>query len=248
MKKILLSSLLVFACFFKNNAQSIQLLDTTGASGGQGSVAQPTKTYMVDTSALYDVMFNVKNTTSSAITVKLKKYLISNLGGDNITFCIGVNCYGSGTTLSAPVTISANSLMTNGGLLTDFTASNSPNTAKVIYTIFNTANPNDSASVVLNYDVTAATGIKQNAGNYSISNIAPNPASSYASVTHDLNNNQPASIKIYNMLGALVKTVPLETYTNNTKIDINSLEEGIYIYSVNVGGKAVKTSRLVVSR
>jgi len=50
------------------------------------------------------------------------------------------------------------------------------------------------------------------------------------------------------MLGTLVKTVSLETYSNNTKIDITSLEEGIYFYSVIVGEKPIKTSRLVVSR
>jgi hypothetical protein len=42
--------------------------------------------------------------------------------------------------------------------------------------------------------------------------------------------------------------VSLEAYSNSTKIDIASLEEGIYFYSVVVGGKAIKTSRLVVSR
>jgi hypothetical protein len=165
-----------------------------------------------------------------------------------ITFCIGVNCYPATTTLSAAVPVPSNTILANG-FLTDFTAVNTPNTAKVMYTVFNSSTPNDSISVTINYNVTATTGIKQFASNYSISNIAPNPASSDISLTYNISNaNQTATVKIYNMLGTLVKTVPLETYTNNTKIDINSLEEGIYIYSVIVGDKAIKTSRLVVSR
>jgi hypothetical protein len=248
MKKHLLIASIALTGLLKSNAQSFQVLDTTGASGGTGSVAQHTYNFTVDTSASGDFQFNLKNTTSSSISIKVKKRVISNSGSDVITFCLGSNCYASTTTLSPAVPISANSFL-SGGFLTDFTATNVPNTASVVYTVFNSATPSDSISTTINYNVTATTGIKQFANNYSISNIAPNPASSFVSVTYDLNNvNLPASVKIYNMLGALVKTVPLETYTNNTKIDINSLEEGIYVYSVVVGGKAIKTSRLVVAR
>jgi hypothetical protein len=248
MKKYLFALSIIVTCLFKSNAQSFQLLDTTGAHGGVGSVAQSSYTLTVDTSASGDFMFNVKNLTSSSISIKVKKYLISNPSSDVITFCIGVNCYPATTTLSAAVPVPSNTILANG-FLTDFTAVNTPNTAKVMYTVFNSSTPNDSISVTINYNVTATTGIKQFASNYSISNIAPNPASSDISLTYNISNaNQTATVKIYNMLGTLVKTVPLETYTNNTKIDINSLEEGIYIYSVIVGDKAIKTSRLVVSR
>lgn len=250
MKKnlFLTSILLVVVGLFKINAQSFHLLDTTGAAGGAGSVAQAAYNFTVDTSASGSFQFNVKNLTSSPITIKVKKRLISNSGGDAITFCVGVNCYPPSVTLSGAVSVPANSLLSSG-FLTDFTATNTPNTASVVYTIFNTATPSDSISTTLNYNVSNTAGIKQISNNYSISNIAPNPASSVASVTYDLNNTGlSASIKIYNMLGTLVKTVPLETYTNNTKIDINALEEGIYIYSVVVGGKAIKTNRLIVAR
>ena len=248
MKKSLFIVSIFIASLLKINAQSFQLLDTTGASGGAGSTAQATYNLTVDTSAAYDFMLNLKNATSSAITIKVKKRIISNTSGDIITFCIGVNCYPATTTLSAAVSVPANSLLGNG-FLTDFTAVNTPNTASVLYTIYNTATPSDSIATRINYNVTATTGIKQFANNYYVSDVAPNPASSTVSFSYDLNNiNQSASVKIYNMLGSLVKTVPLETYSNNTKIDVNSLEEGIYVYSVVVGGKAVKTSRLVVAR
>ena len=250
MKKHLFIASIILTCLFdlKSNAQSFQLLDTTGAQhGGAGSVAQTTYNFTVDTSASGSFLFNIKNLTSSAITIKIKKRVISNSGIDAISFCVGTTCYTPLTTISGAVSIPANSLL-GSGFLTDFTATNTPNTASVVYTIINTANT-DSVYAFINYNVSNTAGIKQIANNYSISNIAPNPASSDISLSYDLKNStQSASIKIYNMLGALVKTVPLETYTNNTKIDINSLEEGIYIYSVVIGGKAIKTNRLVVSR
>jgi hypothetical protein len=252
MKKNLLILSILLVSFYKSKSQSIQLLDTTGGAMNQ---AQSSYTFWVDNDSACNYMFAVKNLTSSQLTIKVKKHVISNVGSNSITFCIGSLCYGATTTLSGSVTIPANSFIppvhpTPGtfGLSTEFAAMVASGTAQVMYTIFNANNVNDSVSVTINYNLTAA-GIKSIATNYFVSNISPNPANTNVSVNYDLKNTlQPASIKIYNMLGTLVKTVSLETYSNNTKIDITSLEEGIYFYSVIVGEKPIKTSRLVVSR
>lgn len=251
MKKYLFALSILCVSFLKTNAQTVQLLDTTG---GALNIAQPSYTFWVDKDSAANFMFNVRNTSSSAVSVYVKKYVISNAGGNLTTFCIGSLCYGSSTTQSGNVSIAANTTIPPAhatgtfGLSTDFDAFASSGTAQVMYTLFNAANVNDSVSVIMNYNLTIA-GIKSVVNNYSVSNVSPNPASNNVSINYDLkNSSQPASIKIYNMLGTLVKTVSLETYTNSTKIDITSLEEGMYFYSVVVGGKTVKTSRLVVSR
>jgi hypothetical protein len=252
MKKQLFALTILCLSLLKVGAQTIQLLDTTG---GNLNVAQTSYTFTVANGNAANFMFNVKNTSSSSINVFVKKYVISNPGGNLTTFCIGSLCYGSSTTQSGSVTIGANSTIPPAhatgtfGLSTDFDAFASTGSAQVMYTIFNAANTSDSVSVVLNYNLTAAAGIESINTNYHVSNVSPNPASNNISLNYDLKNtSQLASIKIYNMLGTLVKTVALETYTNNAKIDITSLEEGMYFYSVVVGGKTVKTSRLVVSR
>jgi hypothetical protein len=249
MKKFTLTLFTLITVFVNSKAQNFQLLDTTGASGGSGSVAQTTYNFNVDTSASGSFMFNVHNPTSSSVTIKVKKYLIFNAGGDVTSFCIGTNCYGSSTTLSGAVSIPANSNL-GSGFLTDFVASNTNNTARVVYTIFDTTTPSDSITTIINYNVSSSiTGIKQITSTYNVSNIAPNPANNSISLAYDLKNtNQPASVKIYNMLGTLVKTSSLETYSNATKIDIASFEEGMYFYSVTIGSKVIKTGRLVVAR
>ena len=246
-KGILILGIIAFG-FLKTMAQSFQILDTTGAHGGNGVLAQTTYNFTVDTSNAYGYMFNVKNTTSSAITVKVKKRLISNAGNDIITFCVGVNCYPATTTLSAAVAVSANQTLANG-FLTDFTASNVANTAKVIYTIYNANATNDSVTVTINYNILAIAGIKTYQTAYNVSNISPNPASNSVSIAYDFkNSNQAATLKIYNMLGALVKTVTMDASDNTVKADVSSLDEGAYFYSVILGGKVVKTSRLIISR
>src|ERR1700739_3038233 len=205
-KSLLITSIFVLLFFAKSKSQSFQLLDTTGALGGTGSPAQAIYNFTVDTSATFDVMFNVKNITSSSISVKIKKRVISsNPDTSTITFCVGINCYPATTTLSPAVSIPANSLLSNG-LTTDFSSKKMFHTYSVVYTIFNTSTPSDSISTTINYNVTNTAGIKQIVNNYYISNIAPNPASSDISLSYDLKTvNQPASIKIYNMLGTLVK-------------------------------------------
>jgi hypothetical protein len=256
MKKYILAFSILVSGLLKLEAQSLQLLDTT-----TNAVAATSYTFTVDTAAGMSFGFTLKNLTSSAVTFKVKKEVISNASGFGISFCTGTNCYTPATNLSSAITIAANGTLPTPhstpvtyGLTTDFNAAaftGSPTgSAQVLYTLFNTANTSDSVSVVIYYNVSAAaTGIKQFAANYSVSNIAPNPASTNVSLSYDLKNtSQPATLKIYNMLGAVVKTVSLETYNNNTKVDVSSLEEGMYFYSVLVGGKAIKTSRLIVSR
>ncbi|HXU26632.1 MAG TPA: T9SS type A sorting domain-containing protein [Bacteroidia bacterium] len=245
-KNIYAIILLTIGAFFTVKAQSIQIIDTSGTP----SIAQASYTISVDADSSNARLFWVKNVTSSPINIQLKSYVVSNLGGDLISYCIGTQCHSAGQPATANTPIPANGTLTNDGLLLDFTDFVGSGYSQVLYTLFNPAHPTtDSVSIMITYKITNIAGIKLNTPSYNISNISPNPASNNVSLNYDLKNTlQPASVKIYNMLGTLVKTASLETYSSNTKIDITSLEEGMYFYSVVVGGKTVKTSRLVVSR
>ena len=248
-KNIYAIILFTVGAFFTAKSQSIQIIDTAGSK----SVAQPSYTINVDADSSNSVIFWVKNTTAASINIKLKSYSSYNVDSVSISYCIGTQCHSAGQPAVTNIPIPANDTLKNTGntgLLLDFTDYAVQGSAKALYTLYNASNPNDSSSIMITYKiVSATTGIKQNVNNYNVSNIAPNPASSNVSLSYDLkNNSQPATIKIYNMLGTLVKTTPLETYSTNTKMDITSLEEGMYFYSVTVGSKVVKTSRLVVAR
>ena len=245
MKKFLLALSVLSTCFYTGKAQSIQILDTAHATI---SVAPLSYTFNVDVDSSLDVLFWVKNTTASQINIQLKSYVLANPGSDIISYCIGTQCHNAGQNVTVNTPIAPNGTLTANGLLTEFTAFNA-GASQVLYTLFNPLNTKDSVSVKVYYNITAAAGIKQFANNYTVSNMAPNPASNNVTLNYDLKgSSQAATLKIYNMLGTAVKTVALESYNNSSKIDISSLEEGMYFYSVLVGGKAIKTSRLVVSR
>ena len=244
MKKAILLLSIFCIGFFYGKAQHIQILDTTGAP----AVAQPSYTIAVDADSANARLFWVKNNSSSAINIQLKSYVISNVGGDLISYCIGTQCHTAGQPTTVNTLIAASGTLTSNGLLLDFQDFAGQGYSQVMYTLFNSAQSSDSTSITITYKINA-TGIKQVSTNYNVSNISPNPASTSAVINHDLKGtSQSAMVKIYNMLGTLVKTMPIDSYNNSTKIDITSLEEGIYFYSVIVGGKAIKTSRLVVSR
>ena len=237
--------LLTIGAFFTAKSQSIQVIDTSGTP----SVAQPSYTISVDADSSNARLFWVKNVTSSPVNIQLKSYVISNLGSDLISYCIGTQCHSAGQPATANTTIPANGTLTSNGLLLDFTDFVGSGYSQVLYTLFNSAHPtSDSVSIMITYKI-ITTGIKLNTPNYVTSNLSPNPANTSVSLNYDLKNtSHSSSVKIYNMLGTLVKTVSLDTYSNNTKIDITSLEDGMYLYSVVVGGNVIKTSRLVVSK
>ncbi|MHB8259954.1 MAG: T9SS type A sorting domain-containing protein [Bacteroidia bacterium] len=238
MKKQLFTLSIVVACFCKSNAQSFQLIDTTGG------VAQSSYTFWVDTSSAYSYTFNIKNVTSSSISIKVKKYVISNSALDAISFCVGTNCYPPSTTLSAAVSIATNSVTT---LLTDFTSVNTPNTAQVRYTVFNTNTLSDSISVTINYNVTLAAGIKQLGMMNDEVKIYPNPSNGLFNLSvSQFDNNKTTSIEIYNTIGECVHRQIITS--TNCQIDVADLAEGIYMYSVLVGGEAIKTNRIIISR
>ncbi|MBS1646525.1 MAG: T9SS type A sorting domain-containing protein [Bacteroidetes bacterium] len=244
MKKNIFTFSLLIAGFLGANAQtSMTLVDTA-----THAMAQPSYTVSVVASGGDSRLFYIKNNLSTPLSVQGTSTVVANPGSDIIQYCIGGQCHNAGQTMPATI-IPGNGTLTTNGLLLDFTDFGGVGKdAAVSYNIFNSSNPHDAVTISILYHIVAATGIKQNTVDYNISNAAPNPASSSISITHDLKNTQGATLKIYNMLGTLVKTNSLESYNTSTKIDVSSLEEGIYFYSVNIDGKPIKTSRLIIAR
>ena len=249
MKKNIYAIIFSIAAFFTINAQSIQLLDT---AGGNLNTAQASYTFTVGEYNSYGIIFYVKNATSSPINIQGKSYIISNPGGiDGLQYCIGTQCHNTGQPVTINTSIPANGTLTSNGLLLDFTDySGVGYDPTVSYTLFKAGGAaSDSVNITVTYHVASITGIKQNSDNVNNVSVYPNPTTNNISVAYDLKNNtQQATLKIYNTLGTLVKTTTLENYTTNKKIDVSSLDEGVYFYSISVDGKTVKTSRLVVSR
>lgn len=92
---------------------------------------------------------------------------------------------------------------------------------------------------VANVNATA-TGLQQN---------IPNPADDRTTINYSMASTGSAKLRVVNLLGEIVfeETVLAQTGANSWKMDTSMLENGLYLYSIEAGGKKL-TKRMVVNR
>lgn len=75
---------------------------------------------------------------------------------------------------------------------------------------------------------------------FSLNDIAPNPASEFAVVTYNLDNDAYVTVNLHNAMGQMVKTIfegSSNLGLNTHNVLTNDLPAGAYYYSINVNGK-----------
>lgn len=244
MKKLLLASLpMLFAAGLSAQA-SFSIVDNNMNAVANGS----TVVYYVDQATSLETHdFEVMNTTSNSITAKVRKTIMQQQSGQTFYFCTDQNCYTPTTTLSANVPMTGSDAF---ALITDFTPANMTGISTVRYSVFNTSNPSDSVYFFIEYHV-SPTGVNNlSAVKANIGAPMPNPANAVFNMNYNLGSSfgtGEAKLVIYNMLGAVVKTQTLEDAQGTVRVDVATLEGGVYFTSLEVNGKQLSTKRLVVT-
>ncbi|MCK4358190.1 MAG: T9SS type A sorting domain-containing protein [Candidatus Cloacimonetes bacterium] len=86
---------------------------------------------------------------------------------------------------------------------------------------------------------------------------SPNPANFSTTISFTINKSTFAEVSIYNILGELVKTLPMVVTTEDEKATVywngkdengKVVKDGIYLYQLNVDGKPYKTNKLILLR
>ncbi|CAN5863564.1 hypothetical protein BH11BAC7_BH11BAC7_21720 [soil metagenome] len=242
MKKQLLTIALGTFLSLAASAQNYSIIDSLG-----NDLSGTTVSYNVANNALDSKIFTVNNLTGNTVTVKVKKTTVYlNDPGSTVYFCTGTNCYSPTQTLSLNVTM-------NGGgnvvLTCDHFPNNTAGITQVRYTVINQSNANDTASFTINYNA-LPTGIATHTlVKSSISNPAPNPASAMFSVNYNMGSANPKGAKmvVYNLLGDRVMESAVEEMEGVVKMDVSSLDQGVYFCSLESDGKILSTRRLVVT-
>jgi len=254
MKKSLLIIASVALASFVNAQSSFQITELNSGNPAMNHYVHNTDTTNMNSPMELDE-FKIKNVSSSSKKVCIKKIILNNAGGSgahNMYYCFNLNCYTPFVYYSY-ATIAAGSALPSGsgldyGLRAEFDANMYVANSVVRYSIYDSLNHADSLNITISYNVSGVSGIKNNT-NVFVSNVAPNPATNVVNFTYELGSaNTDASIKIYNTLGNLVKTISLNPALKNTQVDVSTLEEGFYFYSVVANGKAISTKRLVIAR
>lgn len=247
MKKLLLS-LSLLGLFGSASAQMTMVLtDSAGNVVTNGS----TVNFTVSCSALDTRFWHFTNAGGSQINVKVKKTtMVLNDPGATVYFCTGTNCYSPAQTLSLNVALAG-----SGGtelLTTDHYPNSVAGVTTVRYTIVNQANVLDTAYFIINYTAVCSPGGINSASivKPSISNPAPNPASSVFAINYKFGSttNAGAKMVIYNMLGARVMETEVEGLEGTLKMDVSRLDQGVYFCSLESDGKTLATRRLVVAQ
>ncbi|MCD6068192.1 MAG: Secretion system C-terminal sorting domain [Bacteroidetes bacterium] len=201
--------------------------------------------------------FDIHNNSGSPITVRSKRYLITNTSGQEPYYCFGTLCfsYTSNAFYSPTHTsvIAAGGSIPNGqgtyGLAPYFDDFMTYGVSKALYVIYDVNNVNDSVAVEITYEVNAVGLSKIDAKNFNMSNPMPNPSANAVSVKYNFNAlPKTSSIKVYNMVGVMVKEIKVEGVEGKAQFDVSNLTDGVYFYSLTVNDKVVSTKRLIVSK
>ena len=191
----------------------------------------------------------VTNNSSEAMNIKVSRERLSLQDGTN-SFFQWVKPYPPTTTVSLQY-----KLIKSGekSAPDDFSGHYLPNNvlgnSYIKYTFFNMDNESQSVSVIVKFMATP-TGIAEEAmANGTVSEIYPNPASSFITLDYQLTNKVNTSeVKIFNLMGSEVKSASLENNGSKLRLDISELKSGIYFYSILINNDVYQTKKLVVQR
>ncbi len=75
--------------------------------------------------------------------------------------------------------------------------------------------------------------------------IAPNPSKGRISITGD-NVTNLESVKVYNILGSLVKDLQVNTTESTLNLDLSALNKGIYLVKLNTKNGETTTQKLII--
>lgn len=244
MKKVILLSLIAIATLRNGVAQEIKISRggtdyTNGTIEAWFDIAD-----YPGTSAFTFNGFIVKNTGSTAKSIRMIRQEVSVLSGTSNYFCWEA-CYSPNTDTSTGNVI----LNPNGefaDMFLDYAPSGQTGISTIRYLLQNVANSNDTASMLVHYNATP-TSLNELSATPMLSAVFPNPASNQVAINYNISQTQ-STIEIKNLLGQVQRVLPVVAGSKNINISVADMPEGIYFVTLKSGGNIIDTKRLMISR
>lgn len=193
--------------------------------------------------------WDVLNTSSSAVSVKLSRELIQEIDGSRNNFCWGVQCYGFGTDVSPqPAIIEPGA--TESTFHGYYEHQGNLGTTEIKYCFFDEFDDSDEVCITTTFRIEEEIiGVEEFEIKNELGNVSPNPMVGLSSFSYQFNNHSNNNrVVIYNLIGAVVKEFPLIASQGVVILNGQDFETGIYLYSLIVDGQKVSTKRLVVAK
>lgn len=188
------------------------------------------------------------NTTEKPLTLVIKK-IGSNLGGTQKNyFCLDKTCLDQRVEdflirLEPRQTISALEIALEAGLANGISS--------LKYMVFNRYNSAETVELDLNFSVEERSGKADifTHPHIILRDVYPNPVVDFAFVDYDVINDEvEAKIVIHNILGNAVDEYNLPAAENKVKIRAESMNAGIYFYTLYLDNEGVVTRKLIVKK
>ncbi|MDR2084390.1 MAG: T9SS type A sorting domain-containing protein [Bacteroidales bacterium] len=245
MKKIFL--LLGFVCAF--NVLSAQHFTIKHEDGTDYTNAQ-IDIYRNPAIDFLSEHFNLVNETMSNLKLGLRKTIISADNYMEASFCVAINCYAASVMElpegDRPDIVSGESTL----FFADFNSVDEEwnivsGTIKVLYEFYSDEFPNDISTLTITFN-NGLTGIDIFEEKYETS-VYPNPVIDVANFVYRLPEGQTnATLTIMSYTGNKLREINLPKNQNKISVNLSDLPTGIYLYSINSGGKTIATNKLVV--
>jgi len=224
-------------------SQSLQLYDVSG------NVPNGTIFHIwgdTITGNIIKKVVGVKNISTSAVTVDLKKIETSLLPGTSCQICFAGQCYLSSVFVS-PNTATLTPNDTNSSGSVDYKPKGHLGESIITLVFFNTGDTNDSAWVVVHFHGSPAGITENDLAKTSISNAYPNPAVNYTSFDYSFaQGTTSAKFVLSDILGSKVKEETLNNMSGNLIVNTSDIEAGIYFYSFYENDRLVLTKKIIV--
>lgn len=177
--------------------------------------------------------------------IKVRRTMLITIDSTSNYFCFGSSCYTSIVSVSInPLTLNGDSTV-NNTFTSHFKPSGHSGISEIQYTFFDANNPQDSANVVVRYEI-APVGISKISSSTSLKAF-PNPADDKVTLSFTRSSlNGKGNIELYNMLGSKVYSQQVEDMDGTITISTENLKAGLYFYSLNDGGQSTRPGRLTI--
>lgn len=227
MKTILLSLCLSLIAYFAYS-QTIILKDSVGniISNDYLIVTKP------DMSTKIETHIHIENNDIIAKSIKIKKYILSEVQGAMHQFCLGINCYDATTTVSTNgITIDPDE--EDSTFHFDYFPISNAGSSSYMLVAFDENNPSDSVYVILGININN-TSIQEQS-DAKIVNIYPIPTSNTLYI-EGKNLKEVTKIEVIDMLGKTILKKQILNINNNFELSVTNLISGRYfvkLYSDN---------------
>lgn len=184
----------------------------------------------------------VINNSGTLKDVKVRRTQLSIVPSTTNFFCWDL-CYTSSVNLSGgTVPIAGNdSVFVFYG---DYDPAGNAGTSYVNYKFFNGTDTTEFASVTVKF-TSGTVGIEEETT--AIKNVYPNPASSIINFDFVLAQGK-GSIVITDLTGKVVRSTNLPAGSTRHTFSLDGLNEGVYIYTLYEGNKAISTKKFIINK